>query len=143
MIDRAEIEFLCPSCAKRLSIHRQGAGRRLSCPDCQNKVIVPRSPDLRLPVTIAHPTEFAVHHVRTYQNNDTLHCDGHVQNLGSDPVSLLRVTVEWIDSIQTILTSNWTFVIDGQQLLPEQQALFSFTTPVHPSITRCHLTISH
>ena len=136
-----DIQFLCPSCAKRLSVHREGAGRHLSCPDCQNNVTVPRAPDLRLSVIIAHPEAFAVHHVRTYQDQNSLHCEGHIQNLGNDPASFLRCTVEWIDSGQTVQASDWRYIIDSQPLRPDEQVPFSFTTPLHPSITHCHLTI--
>jgi DNA-directed RNA polymerase subunit RPC12/RpoP len=39
------IHFNCSSCQKALKVEDRGAGRRISCPRCQQKTVVP-SPDI-------------------------------------------------------------------------------------------------
>ena len=40
-IDHSDIVFECPKCGKSMAIEARGAGRIVSCPKCQHRVVVP------------------------------------------------------------------------------------------------------
>jgi hypothetical protein len=56
--------------------------------------------------------------VTSYVDGGYMYCKGTVRNNGSTPVDYVKVQVEWLDGAGTVLDTDYTFAVSGENLKP-------------------------
>jgi len=66
--------------------------------------------------------------VKGYSRDEYMHIEGKLRNNGDTPITYVKVGVEYLDKNGTILDTDWTYAVGGEQLVPGAAKSFRVMT---------------
>jgi hypothetical protein len=72
--------------------------------------------------------DIAFESIQVRSDGDYMICEGKVRNTGTNTYDFVKVKVEWLDSRNEIIDTDWTYAVGGESLAPREAKSFKIMT---------------